>query len=154
MSTKSNLQDELENCYKIINNQLDDITKLKKELENEKERHISIRNDLLEIIDNLKRRSLEINKSTQKTHNERNAGRKPFSDFKIVKKIFKMYFNGFSLQKIADKFNKDNIKTPAGGTWSKSSIRFILINPMYIEKGVISDELFRDVSKRLLRQKT
>ena len=64
--------------------------------------------------------------------NVRNAGRKAYSNDKVIKMIYNLYLNGKSLQLIADELNRSEIKTNRGKDWSKSSVRFILLNPRYI----------------------
>lgn len=77
---------------------------------------------------------------TYKKHNERDAGRKQYQNKDIIKRIFCLYARGKSYQQIADKLNCEKVLTKAGGTWAKSSIRFILHNKSYIEKGVLSEK--------------
>lgn len=86
-------------------------------------------------------------------HNERGAGRKPFSNIEVVKEIYRLYSNGDILQNIADKLNRRNIKTARGGSWSKSSVRFILLNYEYVKKGVIDETTFHDVSSLMKYKK-
>lgn len=53
----------------------------------------------------------------------------------IVKKIFSLYLNNLSLQKISDILNNLNIVTERGNMWSKQTIQKILKNDFYI--GVV-----------------
>lgn len=80
-------------------------------------------------------------------HNSRGAGRKEFQDYDTVKRIYDLYKNSESLQDIANILNKENIRTKSGGTWSKSSVRFILLNHTYVTKGVIDEEMFNLIGK-------
>ncbi len=91
------------------------------------------------------------NKSTEiKTeHNSRGAGRKEFQDHITVQNIFKAYANGESLQSIANKLNESDIKTKAGGKWAKSSVRFILLNHSYVDKNVIDEETFSNITEQM-----
>ena len=77
---------------------------------------------------------------TQKNHNERGAGRKQYDDKDTIRRIFCLYARGKSYQQIADKLNCEEVPTKAGGTWAKSSVRFILYNESYVEKGVLSQK--------------
>lgn len=52
----------------------------------------------------------------------------------FVNRIYKMYLNGNSMQKIARIFNNEKIPTKRGGYWSGSTIKSILTNPLYIGK--------------------
>lgn len=52
----------------------------------------------------------------------------------IVNKIFDLYIDGESYFKIARRFNMENVPTKRGGTWSPSTIKSILHNPLYIGK--------------------
>ncbi|MCH4201092.1 recombinase family protein, partial [Clostridium tyrobutyricum] len=69
-----------------------------------------------------------------------------------VKTIYKSYSEGKSLQNIADALNKANIKTKKGGSWAKSSIRFILLNNIYVEKGIINKDAFSNIAERMRRK--
>jgi hypothetical protein len=82
----------------------------------------------------------DLQMQTCRKHNERKAGRKEYQDKDIIKRIFRMYSQGMSFQRIADKLNSEKIPTKAGGAWAKSSIRFIFNNESYIEKGVLSEK--------------
>ena len=88
----------------------------------------------------LENKIAEMQMQTCKKHNERNAGRKQYQDKETIRKIFCLYARGKSYQQIADKLNCEKIPTKAGGTWAKSSVRFILNNETYIEKGVVSEK--------------
>lgn len=84
-------------------------------------------------------------------HNSRRAGRKEFQDYETVKKIFNLYANGKSLQVIANELNDKNIKTKVGGTWSKSSVRFILLNKSYVDKKIVDKETFSLITERMTK---
>lgn len=77
---------------------------------------------------------------TYKKHNEREAGRKQYNDKDTIRRIFRLYAQGKSFQQIADKLNGDKVPTKAGGTWSKSSVRFIFNNISYVEKGILTEK--------------
>jgi len=50
---------------------------------------------------------------------------------KIVKKIFSNYLDGFSMSKIADDLNQNNIPTKQNKTWASQTISRILKNSVY-----------------------
>ena len=52
----------------------------------------------------------------------------------IVNKIYDLYIEGLSYNSIAKKFNMENVPTKRGGKWASSTIKSILINPLYIGK--------------------
>lgn len=82
-------------------------------------------------------------KSTKK------AGRKENQDVDTIKRIFSLCLEGHSLKNICDILNFEGIKTKNGGMWGKSSIRFILHNDSYVKSGIIEEETFILVAKRL-----
>ena len=99
----------------------------------------------------VKKQKIEIdrlihNKPYKTVKNERGAGRKPFSDFEIVKRIFDYYINGYSTNKISDILKKE-----MGGNWSKASIRVILLNPFYIDKCI--DKATFDKVQEIMKNK-
>jgi hypothetical protein len=83
---------------------------------------------------------LELEKLVAKKHNGRGAGRKQYDDKDIVRRIFRMYAQAKTYQYIADKLNQEGIPTKHGGTWSKTSVRYILYNKSYVEKGFLSEK--------------
>ncbi len=48
-----------------------------------------------------------------------------------VRAIYKMYIQGFSMEKIAEYLNGGGIPSKTGGAWYKSSVYSILHNPLY-----------------------
>jgi len=88
----------------------------------------------------LENKITELQMQTSKKRNGRNAGRKQYQNTDIIRHIFCMYAKGKSLQQIADKLNSEKVLTKAGGTWAKSSVRFILNNESYVEMGVLSEK--------------
>lgn len=50
---------------------------------------------------------------------------------KLVKRIFDMVLEGYGVQSIANELNKENIKSPYGKKWGKTSIKNILRNTNY-----------------------
>jgi hypothetical protein len=91
--------------------------------------------------------STVINNSTIK--NSRGAGRKAFDNIDIIKRIYELYMQGNSLKEIADILNSSEIKTKRGGNWSKSSVRFILLNHKNVDNNFIDEELFNSTVKLL-----
>jgi len=91
------------------------------------------------------------------------------AEAEIVKEIYTMYIDGnMSYSAIAKNLNHRNIKSKTGTTWSFSSIRNILTNPVYIGKvrysvdnkdryfeaegkhePIISDEQFYEAQSRM-----
>lgn len=69
--------------------------------------------------------------------NDRNAGRKAFSNIEVIQMIYNLYLCGKSLQGITDELNHLSIRTSRDKEWSKSSIRYILLNPKNISNGFI-----------------
>ncbi|OAA91331.1 recombinase family protein [Clostridium coskatii] len=81
--------------------------------------------------------------------NARNAGRKAFSNKKVIKKIYSMYLDGKSLQQVSHELNRTGIKTNQGKEWSKSSIRFILLNSKNVINGFIGEDIYNSAVKLL-----
>jgi regulator of replication initiation timing len=81
--------------------------------------------------------------------NARGAGRKEYQDIAVIHSVFSMYMQGQSLQGIADTLNQQGIPTKAGGTWAKSSVRFILLNESYVKKGIVDELEFRSVAAQM-----
>ncbi|MGI6472703.1 MAG: recombinase family protein [Candidatus Methanomethylophilaceae archaeon] len=49
-----------------------------------------------------------------------------------VKRIYRMYADGNSMGKIADRLNDDGIPAKKGGSWNRQSVHNILRNPLYL----------------------
>lgn len=77
------------------------------------------------------------------------AGQKALDDQDTIQDIYKRYLQGQSLGDIAEAFNTANIKTKRGGKWYKTTIKNILQNMEYVQKGYVSEEDFQDVQKKL-----
>lgn len=105
-----------------------------------------MRDNYKRLYDNLKNRYDElknssiINNSTIK--NLRGAGRKAFDNVNIIKRIYELYIQGNSLKEIANTLNGSEIKTKRGGIWSKSSVRFILLNHKNVENEFIDEDTY------------
>ena len=80
----------------------------------------------------------------------------------IVRKIFEMYADGFSITKISEYMNEQHIKTSTGSNFNKNSLKIILRNKKYIGiytyknvetpggvPRIISDALFQRVQDKL-----
>jgi len=91
--------------------------------------------------------------NTELNINHKRAGRKQYQDINIILRIFSFYSEGLSLQNIADRLNEEGIPTKAGGTWAKSSIRFILLNESYLQKGIIDKASFSLITERMKKIK-
>ena len=85
---------------------------------------------------------------------------------KIVKKIFEMYANGYTMADIIKYLNENKYKTVLNRDFNKNSIRTILLNKryrgIYISSGIeipngmpriISDELFEKVGEKMKTNK-
>ncbi|MCX0368447.1 recombinase family protein [Clostridium perfringens] len=51
---------------------------------------------------------------------------------KIVKRIFKLYIQGYGINKIANILKAENIPTKNGGVWRSNTIKNIIINEAYL----------------------
>ncbi|WP_416044950.1 recombinase family protein (plasmid) [Clostridium tyrobutyricum] len=105
------------------------------------------------LYDNLRVRYDALKNSTvinnQTIKNSRGAGRKAFNNAGIIKRIYELYIQGNSLKEIADILNGSEIKTKRGGNWSKSSIRFILLNRKNVENEFINEDIYNRTVKLL-----
>ncbi|MGE5626906.1 MAG: recombinase family protein [Solirubrobacterales bacterium] len=72
-----------------------------------------------ELIDRINILQEQIDSSEIKL-NARNAGRKPYSNEKVIDKIYSLYISGKSLQRVASELNSLVIKTNRNKDWSKS----------------------------------
>jgi seryl-tRNA synthetase len=141
--TLKSLQDQISvlkamnECYsKEINKLNSQINFIKDEYKEEKEK-------LLSEIEELKQQ-LE---SSEIKLNARNAGRKAYSNNQVIEKIYSLYLSGVSLQGIADELKRSEIKTNRGKDWSKSSIRFILMNHANVDNKIVTEEDFNRAVK-------
>ncbi|MBV4438447.1 recombinase family protein [Clostridium tyrobutyricum] len=109
------------------------------------------------LYNNLKIRYDELKDSTainnQTIKNSRGAGRKAFDNVNIIKRIYELYIQGNSLKEIADILNVSEIKTKRGGNWSKSSVRFILLNHKNVENEFIDEDTYNNTIKLLSDRK-
>lgn len=96
--------------------------------------------ELKEKVIELENKIAELQMQACRNHNERKAGRKEYQDKEIIRRIYRMYAQGKNYQEIADKLNSEEVPTKAGGTWAKSSVRFILYNESYVRKGVLTEK--------------
>lgn len=80
----------------------------------------------------------------------------------IVKKIFEMYSQNYSLQDIADWLNSQGIRTKRGGDWSRQAVKNLLTNQIYVgivkwgdvieekkEIAIIHPKIFKEVQRKL-----
>lgn len=125
-----------------------EINKLNSQINEMKEEYKEGNDKLLNEIDSLKKQ-LE---SSEIKMNKRNAGRKAYSNKQVIEKIYNLYLSGRSLQGIADELKRSEIKTNRGKDWSKSSIRFILINHGNVANEIVKEEDF-DRAVKLLNDK-
>ena len=81
----------------------------------------------------------------------------------VVKRIYEMYRSGYSMQKIADSLNGEEIRAKKGGIWKKQSVCRILRNPLYagyvewngtVRKGmheaIVDEDLYARVNGPLI----
>jgi hypothetical protein len=87
--------------------------------------------------------------SSETKLNDRKAGRKAYSNKHVIEKIYSLYLSGKSLQGIADELKRLEIKTNRGRDWSKSSIRFILMNHVNADSGIVKEEVYNRAVKLL-----
>jgi hypothetical protein len=67
--------------------------------------------------------------------------------------LYELYIQGNSLKEIADILNGSEIKTKRGGNWSKSSVRFILLNHKNVENEFIYEDTYNNTIKLLSDRK-
>jgi len=80
-----------------------------------------------------------------------------------IKHIFNLYLNGYSMKKISEDFNKNNIPTKQNKTWGSQTISTILKNPLYcgylhwedyLQVGdhipIIDKNIFNKVQKKII----
>lgn len=135
--------DEYNFLIKEFENQKLLTTEYRKMYENLKDKYNKEQN---ESIDKIKSLQEKIDSSELKL-NERNAGRKAYSNKEAIEKIYDLYLDGKSLQGIANELNRLEIKTNRNKDWSKSSIRFILLN----EKNVLNQFVEEDIFNRAVK---
>jgi len=91
-----------------------------------------------------------------------NDGQIDIQQAEIVRKVFEMYSQNYSLQDIADWLNKQEIKTKRGGEWSRQTVKNLLSNKLYIgvvkwgeveekrqEFQIVDERIFKTVQKKL-----
>jgi hypothetical protein len=54
------------------------------------------------------------------------------AEAKVVRQIFALYLGGSSLEEIAQSLNSRGVPAKSGGDWHKSTVDYILRNPLYI----------------------
>lgn len=62
----------------------------------------------------------------------------------IIKRIYNLYLNGLSMNKIAKQLNDENVACKRGGIWRQSTINQILKNKLYIGKVVYNGKFKTD----------
>ncbi|MGH4138625.1 recombinase family protein [Clostridium sp.] len=128
-----------------LESQKKETAKCKKLYDNFKIKHRRERNVLVKRLEELEE---ELNSSQIKL-NARNAGRKAYSNKNVIGIIYNLYLDGKSLQGIANELNGAKIKTNRGREWSKSSIRFILLNFKNVSNGFVEEDIFNRAVKLL-----
>ncbi|MFA6940781.1 MAG: recombinase family protein [Clostridiaceae bacterium] len=143
--TMKSLQDQIAMLKAMNECYSKEINKLNSQINEMKEEYKEGNDKLLNEIYNLKQQ-LE---SSEIKLNNRNAGRKAYSNKLVIEKIYDLYLSGRSLQGIADELKYSEIKTSRGKDWSKSSIRFILINHENVVNEIVEEEDFNRAVKLL-----
>lgn len=101
------------------------------------------------LLDRVEELQEELRCAEIKKLNERNAGRKAYSNEKVIQKIYNPYLEGCSLQDVANELNRSGIKTKRSKEWAKSSVRFILLNTKNVSNGFIDEDIFSRTVKLL-----
>lgn len=138
-------KEEFSSLVKQLENQKLRTSEYKKLYENLKVQYKTERSKYLNEIESLEQ---QLSSSEMKL-NERNAGRKAYSNKEVIEMIYNYYIAGKSLQGIADELNRSGIKTNRNKDWSKSSIRFILLNYKNVTNGFIEEDKFKRSVKLL-----
>ena len=148
------LHEQIDSLKSINRNQSIEINNLNEKINNlsDKEKIVS-KTELGVIVKNFENQKLmtadykklyqNLRNKKEPILNERNAGRKAYADKQIVTKIYTLYVDGKSLQGVADELNRLEIKTNRGKQWSKSTIRFILLNSKNVLNQLIEENLFK-----------
>lgn len=110
------------------------------------------RNKYIDEIKKLEKQLIESSEIKLNEKNSRNAGRKAYSNKEVIEMIYNYYLENKSLQHIADELNRLEIKTNRNKSWSKSSIRFILLNSKNVTNKFISQDLY-NCAVELLKNK-
>ena len=50
----------------------------------------------------------------------------------VVKRIFNLYLDGYSVDKIASYLNENGVKSKTGTEWKKATVQGILVNEKYV----------------------
>ena len=53
------------------------------------------------------------------------------SDVNLVRRTFRDYLGGASLQELTNRLNEQEVKSPSGGVWYRSTLRAVLTNIRY-----------------------
>jgi len=128
------------------------ISEYKKLFTDSQKRLSKVRKEKDKMIAKIKNLEAQLNNINTKV-NERGAGRKAYSNKKVIEKIYNLYLSGSSLKKVANELNSSEIKTKRGGEWSKSSIRFILLNTKNVSNGFVTKEIYNRAVKLLNQNK-
>lgn len=72
---------------------------------------------------------------------------------KIVRRIYQMFLDGYSMQKIADTLTENKIKTPSGKKkWNASTIKGILTNEKYAGSALLQKTFTEDYLTHAIRE--
>ena len=70
----------------------------------------------------------------------------------VVRRLFTDFTDPYrrpSLSELAHDLNVDQVVTARGGQWYASTVQYILLNPIYIDAGIISSDTWQAAQRRL-----
>ena len=70
----------------------------------------------------------------------------------VVRRLFQEFTDPYrrpSLAELAHALNVDGIPTRRGGQWYASTIRYVVMNPIYIDAGIINADTWQAAQRRM-----
>ena len=70
----------------------------------------------------------------------------------VVRRIYQEFTDPYrrpSLAELAHDLNVDQVVTARGGQWYASTVRYVVMNPIYIDAGIISSDTWQAAQRRL-----
>ena len=70
----------------------------------------------------------------------------------VVRRLFQEFTDPYrrpSLSELAQALNVDGVVTARGGQWYASTVQYILLNPIYIDAGIINVATWQAAQRRL-----